>query len=106
MTLEYDFLRLVPISIFHGALEIRTMVAVQVLEDAVLVLQASIRPLRRIVHGSQSSPLGLRWGGGGRKACSSRCGRKSSLRDGAQRLRGRSMAGKHLGRSIELCSCN
>ena len=106
VALEYDLLCLVPVSVFHGALQVRTMVAVEVLEDAVLVLQASICALRGIVHRSEGSPLRLRRGGGGRKACSCRCCREGSVSDGAQCLRGRSVTGEHRGRNSELCSCN
>lgn len=109
VALEYNLLCLVPVSVFHGALQVRAMVAVEVLEYAVLVLQAPICALRRIIHGCERSPLGLRRGGGGggsRKACSRRCCGKSPMSDGAQRLRSRSMAGEHLERGIELCSCN
>lgn len=41
MALQYNLFRLVPIAIFHGALEIRAMMAVKILEDSVLVLQSA-----------------------------------------------------------------
>lgn len=62
--------------------------------------------LGRIGNGSERPALGSRRGGGGRKARSCRGGRKSSVGDGAQRLRGRSVAGEHCGRKIEQGSCN
>ena len=68
MALEYDFFRLVPVSVFHRALQIGAMVPVQVLEDPVLVLQATMNLLWRITNGSERPSLGLRRGGGGRKA--------------------------------------
>jgi hypothetical protein len=42
MALQYNLLRLVPITIFHRTFQIRAMVAVQVLENPILVLQAPV----------------------------------------------------------------
>lgn len=47
MTLEYDLLCLIPVAIFHRAFEVCAMVAVEVLEYPILVLQpAKLGPLR------------------------------------------------------------
>lgn len=68
MALEYNFLGLMPVSIFHRALQIGAMMSIEVLEDPVLILQTSVGPLRRIVDSREISPLMLRRGGGGRKS--------------------------------------
>lgn len=52
MALEDDFLCLVPVAIFHGALEISTVVSVEVGEDTVLVSKAAMLPLRRDILNS------------------------------------------------------
>lgn len=44
MTLEDNLLRLVPVTILHRALQVSTVVAVEVLEDPVLVPQAAVHP--------------------------------------------------------------
>lgn len=72
MALENDFLRLVPIAVLLRTLQVGTVVSVQVLENPVLVPQASICPLWwRIVHCGQGSLLCPRRGGGG---CNAGCG--------------------------------
>ena len=38
MAFQYNFLRLVPISIFHSTLQIRTMMTVEVLKYPIFVL--------------------------------------------------------------------
>jgi hypothetical protein len=98
VALEQNLLRLVPVAVLHGALQVRAMVAVQVLEDPVLVLEASIDPLgRRIVHRRQAALLCPRRGDG-RKA--SGCGGRGQGAVGgcAERRRGG-------GVSCEHCAC-
>ena len=107
MALQDDLLCLVPIAVLLRTLQIRTVVAVQVLENPVLVLQAAICPLRRaILHGRQRPPLGSRLGGSSRKARGSRSSRKSSVGDGAERLGGRHVPYEHLDGDVEQCSRN
>jgi hypothetical protein len=61
MALEQNLLRLVPIAVLLRALQVRAVVSVQVLEDAVLVFQAAVYSLwRRIVHCRQGPSLCLR----------------------------------------------
>src|SRR4051812_24756545 len=74
MALEKNLLCFVPVAILHGALEVGAVVAVQVLEDPVLVLQPPIHPLWwRIIHCRECALLRPRRGGGrGRKAGGSR----------------------------------
>jgi hypothetical protein len=52
VTLEQNLLGLIPVAILHGTLQIRTMVSVQVLEDPVLVREASVHPLCVLSPGS------------------------------------------------------
>lgn len=42
MPLEYDLLRLMPVTIFHGTLQVRPMVSVEILEYPVLITQSSM----------------------------------------------------------------
>jgi hypothetical protein len=74
VALEQNLLGLVPVAVFHGALDVRAMVAVQVLEDPVLVLQAAICPhgVRVGVVYCRQGPLLCARRGGGRKAGGSR----------------------------------
>lgn len=65
VTLEQNLLGLVPIAIFLCALQVGTVVSVEVLEDPVLVLQASICPHGMyIVHSGQVALLSPRRLGG------------------------------------------
>jgi hypothetical protein len=58
VALQQDLLRLVPVAVLHRALQIGAVVAVQVLEDTVLVLEAAVCALGRgIVHGGQGALL-------------------------------------------------
>lgn len=64
MALQDDLLRLVPIAILHGILQISAVMAIQILKDAVLVLQSSERRLlwcllRWLSNGSEA-PLRAR----------------------------------------------
>lgn len=96
MALEKDFLRLVPITVLLGALQIRTVVSVQVLEDPVLVPQASIDPLRwRIVYCRQVPLLCSRRGGGGRNAGRGSGRGQGSVCGRTQRRRGRCVSCEH-----------
>jgi hypothetical protein len=95
VALEQDLLRLMPVAILLRALQVRPVVSIEVLEDAVLVLQASICPLRRsILHCGQSSLLcpALR---GGRQASSCRSGGQRSVGGRAERRRGRCVSCEH-----------
>lgn len=51
MPLEYDLLRLMPVAIFHGTLQVRPVVSVEVLEYSVLITQSSVSrlPWRRTI---------------------------------------------------------
>lgn len=56
MALLHDFLCLVPIAIFHRALQICAVVAIKVLEDTILVLEsAGSVDWRSILDGSETS---------------------------------------------------
>lgn len=69
VALQDDLLRLVPVAILLGTLQIRTMVAIKVLENPVLILQATMCPLRRsILYCSQIPLLRSRCSRGGREA--------------------------------------
>jgi hypothetical protein len=98
VALEQNLLRLVPVAVLHRALEVGAVVAVQVLEDPVLVPEAAVHPLgRRIVDCRQAALLCPRRGGG-RKAsgCSGRG--QGAVGGGAERRRGG-------GVSCEHCAC-
>lgn len=41
MTLQQDFFSLVPIAVFHCALEVGTVMAIQVLKYSILIFQAA-----------------------------------------------------------------
>lgn len=58
MAFVKNLLRLVPISILHGALQVCAMVSIQVGEDAVLVLEAAVSVDRWcVLHSSHSTLL-------------------------------------------------
>lgn len=59
MALENDLLGLVPVAILHGALQSGVVVAVEILEDAVLVLETTIVAHGSIRHGRERA--GLLW---------------------------------------------
>ena len=67
MALEQDFLRLIPIAIFHRTLQICSMVAVEVLEYPILIFQAAIASLLRLafLNGGVGAGLEGRAAGGG-----------------------------------------
>jgi hypothetical protein len=94
VALEQNLLRLVPVAVFHGALDVGAMVAVQVLEDPVLVLQPAVFPHRirvRVVD-CRKRPL----------LCPRRGGRKA----GGRRRRGQgSVGGRAEGRRGGGVSC-
>lgn len=62
---QYYLLGLIPIPVFHGTLQVRPMMPIQVLKYTILVLQpAKVSPLRwRILYRCETSAL-LRWRGG------------------------------------------
>lgn len=66
MSLDNHFLGLVPVTVLHGALEVGAVVAVQVGEDAILVLQAALAVNRRRVLDSGHAALLLAILGGSR----------------------------------------
>jgi hypothetical protein len=101
VALEQDLLRLVPIAVLLRALQVRPVVSIEVLEDPVLVLQASICPLRWcIIHCGQSSLLCPALGGG-RKASSCRSRGQSAMGSCAERRRGRCVSCEH--RDCRVC---
>lgn len=58
IALQEDLLGLVPVSVLHRALQVGSVVAVQVLEDAILVLEPAVCPLGRgIVYCGQGALL-------------------------------------------------
>ena len=65
MPLEHNFLRLIPVAIFHRALQICSMVAVEVLEYPILILQAAIASLLRLTFLNSGVGAGLEGGAGG-----------------------------------------
>lgn len=69
VTLEDHLLRLVPITILHGRLEIGTMMTIQIRKNAVLVLQSAICLLRSrsILNGSEGSGCRRQAGSGSRR---------------------------------------
>lgn len=71
MALENDLLRLVPISIFHRALQIGAMVAVQIREYPILVLETSISSLLRLAFLHSGVGSGLEGGRGDGRRCRS-----------------------------------
>lgn len=86
VTLEKDLLRFVPITVLLRALQIRTVVSVQVLEDPVLVLQAAVCPLWwRILDRRERPLLCAVLGGSGRKASSCRSRGQRSVGGRAER---------------------
>jgi hypothetical protein len=106
MSLEQDLLRLVPITVLLRALQVRPVVSVKVLEDSVLVLQASICPHRRsIVHCRQSSLLCPRLRGG-RKASRCRSCGQSAVGGRAERRRGRCVSCEHRDCRMRIVSRN
>ena len=102
MTLEKDLLRLVPVTVLLRALQVRTVVSVQVLEDPVLVPQATVRPLWwRILYCRERPLLCAVLGGGSRKAGSCRsCGQRS-VGGRTERRRGRCVSCEHR----DCCMC-
>jgi len=66
VALQHNLLGLVPVAILHGRLQICAMVAIKVLEYAILVLQASIASLlgRSLLYGCVAA--GVKGGGAGR----------------------------------------
>lgn len=66
MALEYDLLRFVPITHFLGGLEVRRISTVQILEDAILIFETSILPLRGALLNRRKTA--------GLLLCAGRCG--------------------------------
>jgi hypothetical protein len=78
VTLVDNLLGLVPVTILHGALEVGSMVAVKVLEDAVLVLETTlVLDWGSVLDGSETTGGRgqSRGGGGGRRHDTVRCRR-------------------------------
>lgn len=78
MTLVDNLLGLVPVTVLHGTLEIGSMVAVKVLENAVLVLETTlVLNWGSVLDGSETTGGGgqSRGGGGGRRHDTVRCRR-------------------------------
>ena len=99
MALVQNSLGVVPITVLHRTLQIRTMVSVQVGEYPILVLQTTINPLRRITNRGEA--LLLLGGLGGRgEASGGGGGREDAVGEVAQRgLRcGGRLPGEHSGR--------
>jgi hypothetical protein len=97
MALEDNFFGLVPVAIFHSTLEVGSMVTIQIGEDAVLILQASIDSLWGILYGSKATTLlGLLLDGGCAEAYGCRSGREDAVGEGAQDLRVGGMPREHL----------
>jgi hypothetical protein len=108
VALVENFLRLVPIAILHRTLQIRAMVPVEVREDAILILQATVDPLGGIADGSKASAalgpgaLGARRCSGSESGSGSgggdgREGTADAVGDGVQGLRRGCMSGDHCG---------
>ena len=60
MPLEQNLLSLIPIANSHSTLQIRPTLAIQVLKNAILILQPAIYPFRSgisILDGSQATSL-------------------------------------------------
>lgn len=96
VALEKDLLRLVPVAVLLSALQIRSVVSVQVLEDPVLILQASIHSLRRrIIYGRQGPLLCPGRGGGGRNAGGSSCCGQGAVCSRTERRRGWCVSCEH-----------
>jgi len=75
VALEQNLLGLVPVSALLGILQVRAMTSVQILEDAVLVLETSICPHgRSILHCCQGPLRRPVLGGSG---CEAWAGRRS-----------------------------
>jgi hypothetical protein len=99
MALEENVLGLVPVTIFHRTLEVRSMMSIQVGEDPVLVLQTSIHPLWRVRHGSEATALLLR-GLPGAACGEASCGSyrwEDAVGDAAQGLLAGRVSGNHCG---------
>jgi hypothetical protein len=99
MALEQNVLGLVPVSVLHRTLQVRAMMPIQVRENPVLVLQATVNPLWRIGHGSETTALLLR---GLSVACrgEASCGggrREDAVGDAAQSLLAGRMSCNHRG---------
>ena len=85
MTLQHDILGPVPVTVLHCRLQIRTMVSVEVGENAVLVLESAMVPHgRSLLHGREGAggrPLGAEGAGGELGEGGSRGSRRSRYHD-------------------------
>lgn len=96
VALVKHLLGLVPIAILHGALQVGSMVTIQVRKDTILIPQSSIDSLWWVLYcGKASRLLGLPMGRGCREASGRRSGGEDAVGEAAQSLSCRGLPRKH-----------
>lgn len=96
MTLQDNLLGLVPVAVLHGTLEVGAVVAVEVLENAVLVLEAAMAVDGRVLDGSEAPALLAAGGRGcGGEASRGGCGGQDAVRGAVEGLGSGGVPSKH-----------